>query len=58
MKNYNEELYKYRVLNRLSQNQMAKILGISQSLLSLIENDKIGINDELFKKYQKLTNSY
>jgi transcriptional regulator with XRE-family HTH domain len=58
MKNYNEELYRFRVLNRLSQFEMAKRLGISQSLLSLVENEKLPISDELLKKYQKLTNSY
>lgn len=52
----NEALFLARVYWRLTQEEMAKRLDISQSYLSEIENSKAEISYELLRKYSSVLN--
>jgi len=52
--NYNKILIKYREEHKLKQEDMAKLLGIKESLYKSIENKKIIPDINLAKKIEKI----
>ncbi len=52
--NYNKYLVEYREKNKLRQEDMAKLLGIKESLYKAIENKKVVPDINLAKKIEKL----
>jgi transcriptional regulator with XRE-family HTH domain len=52
--NYKDKLYKYRVVNKLKQHDLAIKLGISQPLYSLIETGRKQPSDYLILKINEI----
>ncbi|MEC1780055.1 helix-turn-helix transcriptional regulator [Schinkia azotoformans] len=46
------KIKKLRILNEITQERLAEMVGVSQSYLSLLERNKVAIPEELDKKFE------